>query len=72
MWPVVVVLLFQSSILSRASAIDRNQEALMSNGSQSCPRSGVRPWWQTGSGCGFDREPGVLILELLRAEIAER
>ena len=32
---------------------------------------GVRPFEWTGSGYGFDREPGVLILELLRAEIAE-
>jgi len=29
---------------------------------------GVRSCGQTGSGCGFDREPGVLILELLRVE----
>jgi hypothetical protein len=33
---------------------------------------GVRACGETGSGCGFDLEPGVLILELLRAEIAER
>jgi para-nitrobenzyl esterase len=34
--------------------------------------AGVRPCRWTGSGRGFDRQPGVLILELRRAEIAER
>ena len=33
--------------------------------------SGVGPWGWTSSGCGFDRRPGVVILELLRAEIAQ-
>ena len=33
---------------------------------------GVRPLRATGSGGGFDRVPGVLILELLRAQISER
>ena len=28
--------------------------------------------WVDRSGCGFDHGPGVLILELLRTEIAER
>ena len=32
---------------------------------------GVRPWKWTGSGCGFDRLRGVLILELHGAEIAQ-
>ncbi len=32
----------------------------------------VRPSQATGSGSGFDWVPGVLILELLRAQIAER
>jgi hypothetical protein len=36
------------------------------------PPYGVRPCRWTGSGRGFDRLPGVLILELHRAEIAER
>src|SRR5208282_1505863 len=36
------------------------------------PENGVRPCRWTGSGRGFDRLPGVLILELRRAEIAER
>ena len=34
--------------------------------------TGVRPWRWTASGCCFDSLPGVLILELRRAEIAER
>ena len=33
---------------------------------------GVRPLGRTGSSRGFDRLPSVLVLELLRAEIAER
>jgi len=33
---------------------------------------GVRPCRRTGSGCGFDPGPGVLLLELARAEIAKR
>ena len=33
---------------------------------------GVRPHGWAGSGGGFDRMPGVLILELLRAQISER
>src|SRR5208283_2855200 len=37
-----------------------------------CHWIGVRPCRWTGSGRGFDRLPGVLILELRRAEIAER
>jgi len=35
------------------------------------PRCGVRPLGWTVSGCGFDRLPGVLILELYRAQISE-
>ena len=34
--------------------------------------SGVRPLEWTGSGCGFDRLPGVLILELRWAQVAKR
>src|SRR4030088_2643406 len=33
--------------------------------------SGVGPSERTGSGCWFDRSPGVLILELHRTEITE-
>jgi hypothetical protein len=33
---------------------------------------GVRPWGWTESNCCFDPLPGVLILELRGAEIAER
>ena len=36
------------------------------------PPIGVRPWGWTGSGGGFDRLPGVVILELNRAWLAER
>ncbi len=36
------------------------------------PRYGVRPCGWTRSDWGFDRLPGVLILELRGAEIAER
>jgi hypothetical protein len=35
------------------------------------PSNGVGPWGRTGSSGGFDRRPGVLVLELLRAEVAE-
>jgi hypothetical protein len=34
--------------------------------------TGVRPWNRTGLRGGFDRLPGVVILELRWAEIAER
>jgi class 3 adenylate cyclase len=34
-------------------------------------RFGVRPSGWTVSGCGFDRLPGVLILELYRAQVTE-
>ncbi len=43
---------------SKGSKLDANMEC--------APRAGH------GSGCGFDRKPGVLILELLWAEVAER
>ena len=46
--------------------------ALLHQGVNLGRRSGVRPCGWTGSGRGFDRLPGVLILELRRAEIAER
>lgn len=36
------------------------------------PAYGVRPSDRTGSSRSFDHQPGVLVLELLRAEIAER
>jgi helix-turn-helix protein len=36
-----------------------------------CPLDGVRPWGRTESGRWFDRLPGVVILKLCRAEIAE-
>ena len=36
-----------------------------------CPGCGVRPWGWTGSSLGFDSLPGVLILELRGAEIAQ-
>ncbi|MER9274897.1 hypothetical protein [Mesorhizobium sp. M0643] len=36
------------------------------------PKVGVRPSDRTGSSRSFDHLPGVLVLELLRAEIAER
>ena len=35
------------------------------------PRSGVRPWSWTGSGRGFDPLPGVVVLELGGAQVAE-
>jgi len=35
------------------------------------PVDGVRPSGWTVSGCGFDRLPGVLILELYRAQVTE-
>jgi hypothetical protein len=38
---------------------------------QMCGRYGVRPCGWTVSGCGFDCLPGVVILELHWAEIAE-
>src|SRR6516225_8975366 len=48
-------------------------------GPQPCPlwvksghRSGVRPCWWTGSGGGFDRLLGVVVLILHRAHVAER
>src|SRR6516225_6960948 len=48
-------------------------------GSQPCPlwvksrhRRGVRPCWWTGSGGGFDRLLGVVVLILHRAHVAER
>src|SRR5262249_7609724 len=34
--------------------------------------SGVRPWSWTGSRGGFDPLPGVMILELRGAQVAER
>jgi hypothetical protein len=34
-------------------------------------RLGVRPWRRTDSGCCFDRLPGVVVLELGGAQIAE-
>lgn len=43
----------------------------VSNGVEDCPLIGVRPLKATGSGGGSDRVPGVLILELLRAQIAD-
>ena len=45
---------------------------ILSIGAQKGPTSGVRPLEWTGSGCGFDRLPGVLILELRWAQITER
>ena|SRR5205814_939699 len=36
------------------------------------PAYGVRPWSWTGSRGGFDPLPGVVILELRRAQVAER
>src|SRR5260221_719280 len=36
------------------------------------PENGVRPWGWTVSSCGLDHVPGVLILELYRAQISER
>jgi len=35
-------------------------------------RFGVGPWSRTGSGGGFDQVPGVLFLELHRAQVAKR
>jgi len=40
--------------------------------SQAWTPIGVRPWYRTDSGGGFDCLPGVLILELGRAQISER
>ena len=34
-------------------------------------RHGVRPWRRTNSGCCFDHLPGVVVLELGGAQIAE-
>ena len=34
-------------------------------------RHGVRPWRRTDSGCCFDHLPGVVVLELGGAQIAE-
>lgn len=34
--------------------------------------TGGEPLGRTGSGCGFDRAPGLLLLELRGAEVAER
>ena len=42
------------------------------NSAKFCKRSWSAPLWVDRSGCGFDHGPGVLILELLRTEIAER
>ena len=36
-----------------------------------CPLRGVRPCCRTGSGGSFDRGPGVLILEPIRADVAQ-
>jgi len=38
----------------------------------SIPLFGVRPWKRTGLRGRFDRLPGVVILELRWAEVAER
>jgi len=35
------------------------------------PGFGVRPWRRTDSGCCFDHLPGVVVLELGGAQIAE-
>ena len=38
---------------------------------QKTPSIGVRPWRRTDSGCCFDHLPGVVVLELGGAQIAE-
>jgi tetratricopeptide (TPR) repeat protein len=38
---------------------------------EKCAEAGVRPWGRTGSGCCFDRLPGVVVLELGGAQIAK-
>ena len=40
------------------------------NGQKFTPGSGVRPGEWTGSGCGFDRLPGMLLFELEWAAIS--
>ena len=35
------------------------------------PKFGVRPFERIVSGCGFDHLPGVLVLELYRAQISK-
>jgi hypothetical protein len=55
--------------------IGLDQKAVGSAGHSSgknCHKGGVRPWNRTGLRGGFDRLPGVVILELRWAEIAER
>jgi two-component system response regulator ChvI len=43
----------------------------LANVCQKCVRPGVRPGGRTGSGGSFDRGPGVLILEPIRADVAQ-
>ena len=38
---------------------------------EAAPIFGVRPWRRTDSGCCFDHLPGVVVLELGGAQIAE-
>jgi len=55
----------------RVSVDDRVVKAVRPHAMHDYRQPGVRPWWWTDSSGCFDRLPGVLILELHRAEIAQ-
>ena len=57
-------------MIAIASNIGTGQ-ALLSIRVELYPMIGVGPWVGQWSGCGFDREPGVAILELLQAHVTQ-
>ena len=48
------------------------EQLALSTAERICTGTGVRPYVRTGSLGGLDRMPGMLILELYRAQISER
>jgi hypothetical protein len=59
----------------RQQALERRAQKAWEEADQMAEKfavAGVRPWNRTGLRGGFDRLPGVVILELRWAEIAER
>src|SRR5262249_49281874 len=57
---------------NQAVLLTRRATSLALWSAQRNPRGGVRPWSWTGSRGGFDPLPGVVILELRGAQVAER